>query len=75
MQVIHMFYITIRSTSFSLIYYRFVLSTPENIRPDMVNAKMFPEGMASPQRAVTKVRSLSGNHLLHIKLIAALNIG
>ncbi len=36
---------------------------------------MFPEGIASPQSAVTKVRSLSGNHLLQIKLIAALKIG
>jgi hypothetical protein len=75
MQVIHTFWITIRSISFSLIYYGFVLSTPEKITPDIVNAKMLPEGMASPQSAVTSVRSLSGNHLLQIRLIAALNIG
>jgi len=31
--------------------------------------------MARPHTAVTRVRSLSGNHLLHTKLIAALKIG
>lgn len=48
---------------------------PLKSSPDIVNAKIFPAGMARPQTAVTSVRSLSGNHLLQSKLIAALYIG
>jgi hypothetical protein len=44
---------------------------PLKIRPDIVKAKMLPLGIDNPQMAVTSERSLSGNHLLQIKLIAA----
>lgn len=43
--------------------------------PDIVNTKILPLGIDIPHRAVTKARSLSGNHLLQIKLIAAKYIG
>lgn len=39
--------------------------------PDIVNANMLPLGIDSPHSAVTKERSLSGNHLLQTRLIAA----
>ena len=48
---------------------------PLKSSPDIVNAKILPAGIARPQMAVTSVRSLSGNHLLQTRLIAALYIG
>jgi hypothetical protein len=40
-----------------------------------MNAKILPDGIASPHIAVINVRSLSGNQRLQIRLIAELNIG
>jgi hypothetical protein len=51
------------------------IEIPLNTRPDIVNAKMFPDGIAKLQTAVMRVLSLSGNHLLQIKFIAELKIG
>ena len=44
---------------------------PAKRRPDIVNAKMFPDGIERPQIAVANVRWESGNHLLQIRFIAA----
>jgi len=46
-------------------------TSPLKMMPDIVKAKIFPLGIERAQIAATKVRSLSGNHLLLIRLIAA----